>query len=92
MIQILLATLLAAGAETAPRGIAKLTVALGAVQGKGPAQPDWAPLAAGADLEAGSALRTGAGVRAALDFTDGSELRLDENTELTLEQPRPGPL
>ncbi len=88
MIQILLATLLAAGAEPAPRGIAKLSLALGAVQGKGPAQADWAPLAAGADLEAGTALRTGAGIRAALDLADGGELRLDENTELTLEQPR----
>lgn len=88
MIQMLFAILLAGEGAGAPRGVAKLAVAMGAVEGKGPAQPDWAPLASGAEIDAGATLRTGAGIRAAFDFPDGSELRLDEQTELTLEQPR----
>lgn len=85
-MKTLLALLLAVGAD--PRGPARLTLAVGAVEAKAPGQPDFAPLAVNADVEAGTTLRTGAGVLASLDLEGGLELRLAPNTELLLEGPR----
>lgn len=88
MTTLALAVALLAGPDPAPRGVAKLGVALGAVESKAGEAGAYAPLAAGADLEADAFVRTGPGGRAALDFPDGTELRLDENTELHVQGPR----
>jgi ferric-dicitrate binding protein FerR (iron transport regulator) len=69
-------------------GLGKLAVAVGTVEAKAPGAADFAPVAAGVDLEAGTLLRTGAGVSAAVDLPDGSEVRLAEKSELVLESPR----
>lgn len=46
----------------------------------------WAPLADGAQLGAGSRLRTGADGHALLTFPDGSTATLDPGTEISIEQ------
>jgi hypothetical protein len=81
----LLAGALPAGNEPA---IGKLGIALGAVEAKAAGQADFSPLAAGAAIEAGMSVRTGKGVRGAIDFADGSEFRLDEEVLLVFDGPR----
>lgn len=79
-------------AETAPaappRALATLTVLLGTAEAKAPGAADFAPLAQGAGLDADTWIRTPAGAGAVLEFADGSEIRLSENTELHLSAPR----
>ena len=84
----LLAVLTLLGSCDTPRGVAKLSVALGVVETKLGEAGTYAPAAAGVDLEPDTFVRTGPGGRAALDFADGSELRLNENTELRVDGPR----
>ncbi|HYE97982.1 MAG TPA: FecR family protein [Planctomycetota bacterium] len=67
---------------------AKIGVALGTVELKPAAAPEYAAAAAGAAVENDVWVRTGADGRAALDFADGTELRLDQNTELHVQGPR----
>ena len=59
---------------------AKLGVLLGAVEIKAAGAAEYAPATAGAAIENDTWVRTGPGARAALDFADGTELRLNENT------------
>src|SRR5579862_589632 len=83
----LLAALVTAGAAGDPeasRGLAKLAVIQGPIEVAGAAQ---APKA-GDDVDAGGTIKTPAGSRASLDFADGSELRISENTEVTVVGPR----
>lgn len=49
-----------------------------------PSVPDWQPMATGAPVPAGSRVRTGPGVRCELAMNDGSQVRLNENTDLEL--------
>lgn len=74
--------------DSAARAVAKLSVVIGTVETKVGEAGVYAPAVAGADLEADMFVKTGAGSRAALDFADGSELRLHENTELQVQGPR----
>lgn len=63
--------------------LARLTVATGAVEARA-ARGTWQPLAPGSPLVAGSVLRTPPLVKCALDLQDGTELRLNGDTEITL--------
>lgn len=83
MMTLLLCALLESG-ETA-RAVAKLSVILGAVETKVGEAGTYAPATAPLDLEADTFVKTGPGARAAIDFPDGSELRLNENTELVVQ-------
>lgn len=74
--------------DSSARAVAKLSVIIGPVETKVGEAGAYAPAVAGADLEADMFVKTGAGGRAALDFADGSELRLHENTELHVQGPR----
>ncbi len=65
-----------------PRGVAMVGAALGTVESRLNSQADYKPLAAGGVVEADSWIRTGPRSKCTLDFPDGSELRLNENTEL----------
>lgn len=87
MTCIALILALVAGAEP-PRAVAKLGVVVGTVESKVGEAGAYAPAAAGLDLEADTFVRTGPASRAAIDFPDGSELRLHENTELVVQGAR----
>src|SRR5579864_8323381 len=83
MLAVLLIGGPAANPES-PRGLAKLAIVQGSLEVSGSPQ---APKA-GDELDAGAAIKTAAGARAAVDFPDGSELRIHENTEVSIEGPR----
>jgi len=55
---------------------------------QGTASVNGTALKAGDPVEAGAVVKTEAGTRVAIDLTDGSELRINENTELTVAGPR----
>jgi ferric-dicitrate binding protein FerR (iron transport regulator) len=78
-------------ADTRPAdvpAIGHLALATGAVQiCDGPGQ-DWRPMETGGALPAGARLRTGPKVRCELQLADGSEVRLNEATELRCPAPR----
>ena len=83
---IFFALLLAA----APQDAARLGVATGgaAVEAKAPGAEDFTPLAAGSGVAPGAWIRTPLGVRAAFDFADGTELRVDGRSEVLIAGPR----
>jgi hypothetical protein len=68
--------------------VAHLDIATGPVECRRPEDSSWQRMATGASLPAGSRVRTGAGVRCEFAMEDGSEVRLNENTELELSRPR----
>lgn len=70
------------------RGVGKLSVVIGTVETKVGEAGTYAPAAAGVELDADAWVKTGPGARAAIDFADGSELRLNESTELQVAGPR----
>jgi hypothetical protein len=83
----LLAALLISGPAADPefpRGLAKLAVVQGPIELSGAPQ---APKV-GDEVDAGATINTHAGSRATFDFPDGSELRINENTEVSIEGPR----
>jgi hypothetical protein len=84
----LLALFLAMVGGSEPRATAKLALALGVVEAKPADAADYAPAVAGMDLDAGAALRTGAGVLALVEVQGGLELRIAPNTEVILEGPQ----
>lgn len=55
---------------------------------QGPATANGMPLKAGDPVEPGAVIVTPAGTRVAIDLPDGSELRINENTTLTVVGPR----
>jgi anti-sigma factor RsiW len=79
---------LATQPTTRPAAVAHLTLATGEVQSCATGTSDWSALPTGGAVAAGTRLRTGPAVRCEFRLNDGSELRLDENTELTLASPR----
>jgi hypothetical protein len=83
-MMMLLAALSLLGSCDTPRGVAKVSVILGVVETKAGPEGAYAPATAGAELEPGTFVKTGPKGRAAIDFADGSELRLNENTELEI--------
>ncbi|HLY72640.1 MAG TPA: FecR family protein, partial [Planctomycetota bacterium] len=84
---VLLVALLA-GASTvdsgSPGAVAKLAILQGPIELSGATQ---APKA-GDDVDAGVTIKTPAGSRASFDFPDGCELRVNENTEVSIEGPK----
>ena len=68
--------------------IAHLTLATGEVECQPTGQSTWSVLPTGARVTAGTRLRTGDGVRCEFRTIDGSEIRLDEKTEIALQSAR----
>src|SRR5579859_1082153 len=68
--------------------IAQLDIATGPVECMRPEDSTWQRLATGGALPAGSRVRTGAGVRCEFAMADGSEVRMNENSELELKRSR----
>ena len=63
----------------------KLAIAVGPVDAKGPDDADFKAVAVGTELAPKSWVRTGAKAKAVVDFGDGTELRINENSEILLE-------
>jgi FecR-like protein len=90
LLKILLpAILLATVPAGAPRrGMAKLAILVGTVEVKGAEDADYKPIASGGELEAKTWVRTGPKAKAVFDFNDGTELRIDENSEILVDGTR----
>jgi len=73
---------------TAPAPIATLALATGAIEVCYSGDADWRPLATGGAVPADTRVRTGAKVRCEFKTPDGSEIRLNELTEVHLRTPR----
>jgi hypothetical protein len=88
MLTILLpALLLSCAAESGPprRGEGKIAIAIEPLEVKGPSDADYKPIATGSDIEAKSWIRTGAKSKLIIEFTDGTELRINERSEILVE-------
>jgi hypothetical protein len=87
MLGLLAALLIGAPAGGDPetsRGLAKIAILQGTMEISGAPQ---APKV-GDEVDAGATIKTPAGGRATLDYADGSELRINENSEVVIEGPR----
>lgn len=76
---------------TAPatqRAIAHLSLATGPVTFRLPGQSEWSAMPTGGAVPAGTEIRTGPDVRCELVTNDGSEIRLNANTEVAIRTPR----
>jgi len=71
-----------------PRPTVLLALATGAVEVLTPGQENWKPLAGGDTVEVGCRVRTPPEVRCEFRTPDGTEVRLDGNTELAFRAPR----
>ena len=71
-----------------PAAGAKVSIVQGTIESKAEADPDFKPLKVGDVVEAGTLIRTPAGAKAILEFPDGVELRVHEQSEILLEAPR----
>jgi hypothetical protein len=72
----------------APRGVAMVGVLVGTVESRPSSDPAWKLLAAGGVVEADSWVKTGPKSKVTLDFPDGTEIRVNENTELHVQAAR----
>jgi hypothetical protein len=88
MVALLAALLIGAADPVAAAGEGKLAIAQGTIEAKGSADADFKALKPGDPIDAGMTLRSTPGARAAIDFGDGTELRVDENTELSVLEAR----
>jgi ferric-dicitrate binding protein FerR (iron transport regulator) len=88
MVALLAALLIGSADPVAAAGEGKLAIAQGTIEAKGSADADFKALKPGDPIDAGMTLRSTPGARAAIDFGDGTELRVDENTELSLLEAR----
>lgn len=88
MVALLAALLIGAADPVAAAGEAKLAIAQGTIEAKAAADADFKALKPGDSIDAGMTLRSTPGARAAIDFGDGTELRVDENTELSVLEAR----
>jgi hypothetical protein len=86
---------LAVGPTTAPATtpqaapvVGQLAVSTGAVFVCPADSQEWRPLASGGDVQAGVRVRTGPKVRCEFRMADGSEVRLNADTEVTMRSPR----
>lgn len=71
-----------------PRGVAMVGVALGTVEARLNSEADFKPLAQGGVVEADMWVRTGPKSKCTLDFPDGTEIRINEKTELHVQAAR----
>jgi hypothetical protein len=76
---------LLAGSPPPPKGEGKIALATADLELKGPSDADYRIIPAGSDLEANSWIRTGPKVKLAVDFSDGTELRINEKSEILIE-------
>jgi hypothetical protein len=74
--------------EAPRRGQAKLAIAIGTVETRVGNEGDYKPIAVGGELDLNAWIRTGPKSKAAFDFTDGTELRINENSEILVEHSR----
>jgi hypothetical protein len=88
MLALLAALLVGSPDPVAADNEAKVAIVQGLVEGKLPAEADFKGLKPGDAVNAGVTLRTGANTRVAIDFADGSELRISDNTELVVTDAR----
>lgn len=84
----LLAVLAASALQAENSTVAKLGTAIGTVEMRTPADAPYAPMTPGQGVAGGSWIRTAAGAKAIFDGADGTELRVDEGTELQLSSRR----
>ena len=68
--------------------IAHLALATGRIEVLPPGAAQWQPMATGAAVARGSRVRTAEKVRCEFAMSDGSEIRLNENSEIVLSAPR----
>lgn len=80
----LLAVLAASALQAESPAVAKLGTTIGTVELRTSADAPYAPMTPGQDVAGGSWIRTPAGAKAIFDGADGTELRVDEGTELQL--------
>lgn len=66
--------------------MARLVVSTGAVEVR--QGGDWAPLATGGGVERGASIRTLGRAKCSFQYNDGTEIRLNHDTEIRLEKPR----
>ncbi|HZE99196.1 MAG TPA: FecR domain-containing protein, partial [Planctomycetota bacterium] len=90
MLTLLAALLIGVPADgsESPRGVAKLAILQGMLEGKAGENGEYKAFKAGDEIEAGTMLRTASGTKASVDFSDGSELRIAESTEVSVDDPR----
>jgi hypothetical protein len=72
----------------ATRALAHLALATGRIDVLPPDETEWQPMSTGAAVLPGSRIRTPDGVRCEFAMSDGSEIRLNENSEVLLAAPR----
>ncbi len=70
------------------RGVAMVGVAVGTIEARLNSQADFKPVAQGAVVETDTWIRTGPKSKCTLDFPDGSEVRIDEKSEVHVQGPR----
>lgn len=73
---------------TQPAPIAQLALATGAVQFCCPGESQWSAMATGGGVPAGTRVRTGPNVRCEFHTTDGSDIRLNVQTQVELKSSR----
>lgn len=84
MLALLAALLIGSPDPGAADNEAKVAIVQGLLEGKLPADADFKGLKPGDAINAGVTLRTGANTRVAIDYADGGELRISDNTELVV--------
>jgi ferric-dicitrate binding protein FerR (iron transport regulator) len=75
-------------AATRPAPVGQLALSTGAVMCCPSDSTNWRPLESGGAVEAGMKVRTGPKVRCEFKMADGSEVRLNSDTQVTLQTPR----
>lgn len=73
--------------EPVKKPMARLAVATGPVEVRS-ASMAWGPIEVGGGLEVGMWVRTPGKSKCSFDYNDGTEIRVNENTEIRLERPR----
>ena len=71
-----------------PAPIAQLALTTGAVEFRCPGDAQWSAMATGGSVASGTSVRTGPNVRCEFHTPDGSEIRLNADTQLEMKSPR----
>lgn len=74
--------------ENQSPAVGRLDLATGAVEFLPPGQTDWQPMVTGGGFPAGARLRTGPGVRCELVMNDGSQVRINQDSEVVIKSSR----
>jgi hypothetical protein len=69
-------------------GLGRLTHLIGGMEAREPGTTEWSPAYIGMVIASGAAVRTASGATAAVRLRDGSELRLNEGTEISFDGAR----